>query len=311
MPLISTGEPPHTLRRTLTACAAASVFFFSLGRNTAQNAARSSSAEADPVCGFTAGPHFYYEANQVRQGLGVDLIVGEAQINRPVTLRFFVHQKPRNFPVDRLQIEHGRFIHVIGIREDLEEFFHVHPERSSPGMWEVTRTFTNAGRYKIWADLKYRGIAYSFSHPLLAVAGDPAPTRETVKLEDSQTVSGFEINFQHPQTLVVGGTNRFQFVIRDGSGNPIETENFLGSPMHLVIVKEDLSVYLHAHPENKVGGTAPIVFSQSFAKPGAYRLFAQFRPRNTNLPEDEAILVKFQVRVEVGGRSPAAVRPTL
>jgi hypothetical protein len=238
----------------------------------------------------------------------VDLIVGEAQINRPVTLRFFVHQKPRNFPVDRLQIEHGKFIHVIGVREDLEEFFHVHPERASPGMWEITQTFTQPGKYKIWSDLKYRGIAYSISHPLLTVAGSLAPTREAVKLEDTQTVSGFEVSFKHPQVVAVEGTNQLQFFIRDASGKPIETENFLGSPMHLVIVKDDLSVYLHAHPENIVGGTGPIIFNQSFTKPGAYRLFAQFRPWNTTLPAGEAILVKFQVSVVAkGSASPRAL----
>jgi hypothetical protein len=71
--------------------------------------------------------------------------------------------------------------------------------------------------------------------------------------------------------------------------------------MHLVIVKDDLSVYLHAHPENMVGGAGPINFKQSFTKPGAYRLFAQFRPRNTTLPADKAILVNFQVRVDARG----------
>ena len=120
-------------------------------------------------------------------------------------------------------------------------------------------------------------------------------------------VSGFEVSFKHSPAVAVGGSNQLQFLIRDTFGKPVETENFLGSPMHLVIVKDDLSVYLHAHPENMVGGVGPIIFNQSFTKPGAYRLFAQFRPRNTSLPAGEAILVKFQVRVEGGGPSPAAI----
>jgi hypothetical protein len=278
------------------------------GPSLAQGTTGGTSAAADPICGFTLGPHFYYEANQVRQGLSVDLIVGEAQTNQPVALRFFVHQKPRNFPLDRLQIEHGKFIHVIGMREDFEGFFHVHPERGSFGMWEVTHTFQQAGRYKIWSDLKYRGISYSFGHPLLGVGGSDRATREAVKLSDSQIVSGFEINFEHPKRLTAEGTNQFQFFIRNGSGKPVETESFLGSPMHLVIVNDDLSVYLHAHPES-LGGRAPITFRQPFTKPGVYTLFAQFRPRHTELPAGEAILVRFQARVEANG-SPPLSSPT-
>src|SRR6266581_4637926 len=67
---------------------------------------------ADPICGFIAGPHIYSEISQIKQGLSVDIFVGQARANQPVTLRFFIHQKPRNTPVDQLQIEHEKFIHV-------------------------------------------------------------------------------------------------------------------------------------------------------------------------------------------------------
>jgi hypothetical protein len=200
--------------------------------------------------------------------------------------------------VDRLQIEHGKFMHVIGVSDDLEDFFHIHPERASPGMWQVTHTFARPGTYKIWSDLKYRGTSYSFSHPLLSIVGGPRLKPEVMTLEDSQTASGCQVCFQHPDTFTVARTNQFQFVIRDAAGNPLDTENFLGSPMHLIIVKDDLSVYLHAHPESRREGGGPITFRQSFNKPGEYRLFAQFRPWHSKLPPEDAILAKFQVRVE-------------
>src|SRR5947208_6244323 len=105
---------------------------------------------ADPICGFIAGPHVYSETSQIKQGLSVDIFLGQPRVNQPVTLRFFIHQKPRNNPVDQLQIEHEKFIHVLGVREDLKEFFHLHPLKVSPGMWEVSHTFTEPGNYKIW-----------------------------------------------------------------------------------------------------------------------------------------------------------------
>ena len=247
----------------------------------------------EAICGFIAGPHYYYETERVKQGLSVDLLIGQEQINRPVRLRFFVNQKPKNFPVDKLQIEHEKFVHVIGVRDDLEEFFHVHPVRVSPGIWEAVYTFTHGGNYKIWTDLKYLGTSYSFGHPMLTLSGNLGSAPDARVPKDSVISAGYEISFSHPEPLEMGRTNQLQFSIRDSSGNAIETENFLGAAMHLVIVKDDLSVYLHAHPKPRRAGDTTIRFSQSFTKAGTYKLFVQFRPKNTNLPVDEAVLAEF------------------
>src|SRR5437660_638459 len=94
------------------------------------------------ICGFIAGPHYSYEDAQVKQVVSVNLLAGDARIDQPITLRFFVNEKPRGVPVDSLQVEHEKLMHIIGIRDDLSEFFHIHPLRVAPGLWEVTHTFT-------------------------------------------------------------------------------------------------------------------------------------------------------------------------
>jgi hypothetical protein len=254
-------------------------------------------APSDPVCGFLSGPHFYYETSEIKQGLAVELMSGPAQLHQAVTLRFFVCQRPRSFPVDRLQIEHEKFMHIIGVRDDLSEFFHIHPTRVSPGVWEVSHTFARGGKYKIWSDVKYRGVSYSFGHPLLTISGSPGGPGADLAPTNSVTRAGYQINLTHPEPLVSGRTNQFQFTIHDAAGKPEELENFLGAPMHLVLVREDLSVYLHAHPENRGGGEQTIRFRQAFAKPGTYNLFAQFRPKEAKLLADDAILAEFAIKV--------------
>ena len=265
--------------------------------SSAQEANAPAPPAADPICGFIAGPHFYHETDRVKQGLSVDIFVGQPRANQPVTLRFFVHQKPRNVPVDQLQIEHERFIHVIGVRQDLKEFFHLHPVKVSPGMWEVSHTFAEAGNYKIWTDVKSRGISYSFGHPLLSVVANGANDTKTSTSEERAAKSPYQVTFKHSEPLAAGRTNQLQFLIRDPSGNTVETENYLGAPMHLVIVKDDLSVYLHAHPESRGSADSPIRFTQSFEQEGHYKLFAQFRPTNAKLPEGETVLEEFNVTV--------------
>src|SRR5437588_11245925 len=107
MRLNSTADSARARRYTIVTIALAAAFLLSGVYLAAPAPSPVPAATADPVCGFTVGPHFYYDAKQVRQGLGVDLVSGEEQVGQPVTLRLLVHQKPRNFPVDRLQLEHG------------------------------------------------------------------------------------------------------------------------------------------------------------------------------------------------------------
>ncbi len=171
-------------------------------------------------------------------------------------------------------------------------------------MWEVTHTFAEAGNYKIWTDVKWRGVSYSFGHPLLSVIGNAAGNGKISKPAAGAAKSRYQVTFKHSEPLATDRTNQLQFSIHDPSGNPVETENFLGAPMHLVIVKDDLSVYLHAHPESRGAPSSPIQFTQSFNQEGNYKLFAQFRPKNAKLPEGETILEEFPVTV--GGLRPAS-----
>jgi hypothetical protein len=259
-------------------------------------------APKDPVCGFMKNAH-YLEASSVTQGLAVDMVaVGPVRINEPVTLRFFVRQKPGDIAVNDLQVEHEKLMHVIGVRDDLKEFFHIHPVKVAPGTWEVTHVFSHGGTYKIWAEVGFLDGSYSFGQPELSVSGDigEAATNAATTSDrpDYERRAGYQITFKHTEPLVNGRTTSLQFLIRDAAGKEIQTENFLGASMHMVMVKDDLGVCLHAHPVD-VGFADPVIsFSQIFAKPGNYKLFAQFRPKGCNLPPDDAILAEFRVQVK-------------
>jgi hypothetical protein len=100
--------------------------------------------------------------------------------------------------------------------------------------------------------------------------------------------------------MIAGKTNRFGLSIRDGAGNPVAAENFLGAAMHVMIVKSDLSVFLHAHPENHGVVATNVFFREVFPEPGDYKLFVQYRPSGAALPAGEALLEEFDVNVTEG-----------
>jgi hypothetical protein len=164
-------------------------------------------------------------------------------------------------------------------------------------MWQVIHTFTNGGRYQIWSDVKERGTVYSFAQPALTVAGKihPVPPPVVPKLRD--TKGGYEITLSQADGLRAGKTNQLQIIVRDSVGKQVGMDFFLGALMHLVLVKDDLSVYLHGHAENHDKSQATITFKEMFPQPGNYKLFAQFRPQKSALARDDAILAEFWVKV--------------
>ena len=253
------------------------------------------SPPGEVICGY-AGSYFAIEASRVQQGLSVQLLAGEAAVSQPVPLRFRVSQMPQGTPVDDLQVEHEKLMHVIGVREDLGAFLHIHPQRAASGLWEIIHAFTNAGRYQIWSDIKHRGTVYSFAHPRFTVAGESLATpRGTIpQLQDQK--GGYDISLVPAEpALVAGRTNSFEVIVRDDSGNQVGTDFFLGALMHFVIVKDDLSAYRHAHAKEHWKSGRTVSFEQVFPQPGLYKIFAQFRPQKTKLPPDEAILAEFWV----------------
>ncbi len=252
----------------------------------------------DPVCGFCAAFRNYREEGHIRNGLSVDMLTPRTSINQPATLRFFVNQKPSNWPENNLDIEHEKYMHVIGVGEDLRNFFHIHPVKVGPGMWVVTNTFTRSGNYRIWTDVSWQGVSYSFGHPLLHVSGGKKPALETPDFHHSAIVSGYKVTLEYPEPLIAGTTNHLQFTLQDAAGKNVELQNFLGAPMHLVMVKADLSVYLHGHPDIPAKGDGVVQFSPILASEGVYKLFAQFRPSNAVPAPDTALLAQFYVKVE-------------
>jgi hypothetical protein len=249
----------------------------------------------EAICGY-AGSFYAMEASRVKQGLSVQLLAGEASVLQPTPLRFRVFELPQESP--------EKLMHVIGVREDLGAFFHLHPQRAAPGMWETVHKFTDAGRYQIWTDIKRQGVVYSFAHPRFPVVGETlaTPRGPIPRLQDRK--QGYEISLNLSESEPVAGrTNAFVVIVRDDAGNQVRTDFYLGALMHVVIVKSDLSVYHHAHAKEHWKSGRAVSFDHVFRQPGLYKLFAQFRPEKTTLPPDEAILAEFWVKVDTSPKN--------
>ncbi|MCH7730054.1 cytochrome c biogenesis protein CcdA [Patescibacteria group bacterium] len=276
------------------------------------------------------------EEGSVREGLVVNLNYSPlpASTGQTTRLDFFVNEKPGNKPVTDLEITDEKFIHVIGMRDDLEEFFHLHPEADaeSPELWSIERQFENPGTYKLWTDVKRGGMTYTFSHPEISVKGEGSTqTEEEMSFVKSLVVGNdelgkYQVLIEYDEPIVPGRKADLVFSVNTTTGTA-ELAPFLGEEMQLTIIKEDLKWLMNLRPEQEKpqeqnpASFIPVAYANgedvhdddqvdevhkgisfhvTFPESGAYKAFAQFRPKDAEFSEDEALTAGFWIRVDPG-----------
>lgn len=280
------------------------------------------------------GSSAYHEAKDVREGLAVDLLVSPEPVQSGTSTRldFLVNQKPAGTPVlaDALEIKHARPMHVIGIRDDMNEFFHIHPAPvATSGVFTIQHTFQKPGSYKIWSEIKKDGVNHSFGQELIGVQGDGERSRKDVSFARSVTMGDYQVSLATPEPVARGREVSLVFDIHGEDNQEVAVEQYLGADMHLSIIKDDLTQFIHTHPEGgehmmyRKDGLIQVAqahgddestampsadegirFHAIFPEAGLYKMFAQFRPRGINLPPDAALTASFWINVE--DKAPAA-----
>lgn len=244
---------------------------------------------------------------------------------------FFVNQKPGNEPIPyyALQLEHTKRMHVIGVRSDMNEFFHIHPsETYEPEILSTNYTFANPGKYKIWSEIKKDGVNYAFGHPPIVVQGAGITENKQVSFAREFVIDNYQAILSMDEPVVKGHNHEFIFDIHTRDGRDVELDDYLAAKIHLTLIKDDWKQIIHTHPEgpghavlpriiniaNANGGHGPmgvsidehgIRFQVTLPEAGLYKAFAQFRPKNSTLPSDAALTAEFWI--EVKDKAPSGI----
>ncbi len=293
------------------------------------------------------GKAVFHEEGEVSEGLVVNLMASASRVSGATSsLQFFVNLRPDGTPVDDLEIEREKYMHVIGVRDDLSQFFHIHPEKISSGTWKVEHVFAEPGRYKVWSDVTYKGTTHSFGHQVFTVVPEtkkgnqatsalaPSSATPSISFAKNIVLGDYQIGITYPEPIVMGRDTQIDFAVKNVLGQDVLLEPYLGAPAHLAVIKDDLKVYLHAHPadhgseekmpqnmpDNHEGfrfirqalangvpkgtptiSTSNISFDINFPKAGVYKLFLQFRPEGIELPVDKSLVGEIYVNVLENG----------
>ncbi|HRH93925.1 MAG TPA: hypothetical protein PKV72_05340, partial [Candidatus Peribacteria bacterium] len=174
---------------------------------------------------------------------------------KPATLTFTLKDLDGN-PVTGLSREHDRILHTVVIGQDLQTFFHVHPEelgRITQDMlktatFPVRATFPKAGKYVVAIDFTIR--SKTVSQEFFVNVGDGGAMKPVA--EDSareKTFDGYDVRLDTPAVIHAKQPVKLHYSISK-DGKPVtDLETYLAAPMHLAIVRSDLLQFQHTHGE--------------------------------------------------------------
>src|ERR671912_2304622 len=152
------------------------------------------------------------------------------QAGKPTNLSLIVTEQKVGEPIKDFDIIHDKLMHLIIVnKEDLSHFAHIHPKLDKEtGIFHISHTFSKAGKYKMWIDVKPKGgmqilTAFAFNaegqpvHSPANITSDKTFIKEVVTDVQSYQIT---LDFQR-EHLIAGRNVTITFEIRDANGKPI------------------------------------------------------------------------------------------
>jgi hypothetical protein len=218
-------------------------------------------------------------------------------------------------PVTQFAEVHDKLFHLFIVSRDMKEFFHEHPVLEKDGSFTIEHVIPAAGQYMIFSDfMPIGGGPQMIASPLVTAGfeGDIASSLPNLQPDTSfvKSANGVKVEFQIEAGKIIAGEEadvpiHFE---DEKTGAPVtDLQRYLGAFGHAMMLSEDMTEHVHAHPEQMLEGTTitdgggpDLVFHALFPKPGHYRIWLQFQRNNT------VSTVPFTVRVLRSGETVAA-----
>jgi len=181
-------------------------------------------------------------------------------------------------PIKKYDVLHEKVVHLIVVRDGLDEFAHLHPKVDGEGTITVEFAFPKSGKYRLFADHQPQGKTPGLAIGELNVAGNDEPAPALVPSDSNEIAVDKIVAYV---AMTPGGQETLmRFHLTDTNGQTIsDLQPYLGAMGHLVIISEDGREYVHAHPL-KEGTTSPdgaVEFAAHFPRGGLYKSWGQFQ----------------------------------
>ena len=221
--------------------------------------------------------HAKHSMGEAAVELVIQTVPTAPKAGQPTQLKLMIHGPGGNMVKD-FEMIHEKLVHLIIVREGLDQFAHIHPAVDSSGNIAVTFSFPLGGKYRIFADYKPAGKTAATATGVANVSGD-APRAPEPKPDVPGKVAGDGLNAEIAvDNAKPGGETKIAFMLADPTGKPAaDLQPNLGAMGHLVIIGADGTEYVHAHPAEKKLVAGQVAFEAHFRKPGIYKGWGQFQ----------------------------------
>jgi Heavy metal binding domain len=215
---------------------------------------------------------------------------------QPTKFRFTVHHPLTGEQARDFATVHDKLFHLFIVSRDLTEFAHVHPEYHPDGSFTLVHTLPKPGHYTLYSDFLARGGgAQVVMTPLVTAGVDTDLLASQARLTPdppwARTADGVKIELLNEPAQFLGGEEiDLVFRFKDAaSDTPItDLQRYLGAWGHLLILSEDMTEYVHAHPREETQpdpnagptGGPEIIFDALLPRPGNYKAWLQFQRRD-------------------------------
>lgn len=196
------------------------------------------------------------------------------------TFDLYDNEAKKNLTDSDLQESHEKILHLFVYDAALKEFQHIHPAFIN-GQWSIDFNLTVNGKYWIWAQgaLASDGDEFSAFENLNIMNGKPENQIPT-SLGDIRTANDgiSKVDLMGKAKANTASMLMMNFSRTDGT-QP-EITDYLGAFAHIVIVPNDGSALIHAHPM-PTGKPNEGMLHATFPKVGDYRVWIQFMDAGT------------------------------
>ncbi|GMV26732.1 MAG: hypothetical protein AMXMBFR58_27630 [Phycisphaerae bacterium] len=171
----------------------------------------------------------------------------------------FTLKDAKGTAVKDLDTVHEKVLHLLAVSKDLSWFAHEHPTRRADGAFTMPMTLPAGGEYTLYFDFMPKGSPQQVVPVKVTASGTPkAAVPLTVDADKPKTINGFTVALDTEGAIKAGGKAHMAFTISK-DGKPVTTlRPYLGAMGHLVIISQDGTQFVHAHPheggEHGAGG---------------------------------------------------------
>jgi putative copper resistance protein D len=261
-----------------------------------------------------------HEGDKHQNGLGPETFVHIETAPRkivamaPVSMKVYLEDADKR-PLRGLMTHHDRIVHAVIIGKDLNVFAHIHPEDNGPVTNEMLKkavfplqyTFPKAGEYIIGLDFATEEGHYSKRIPLV-VSGRPSMGEPKFDISTEKDFGPYQVILRTSPRRIRPNTDiLLRFLIQKNNKPVTDLGPYLGAPMHLAVVRKDLTEFIHTHGslpgvmhsrDEGPQGSPPERFgpeidaSVVFPMKGIYKIFSEVKH------DGKILLFDFMVEVE-------------